>query len=195
MVPVKVAISGHPGSGKTSTLLRIAQMLSEEYSIGGFTTHPIKEEGYIVGYGLKNYTTELCDECTPKTQNDKTPTSHCEACGAYEQGIVASKNWDVKPRITVLHDEEPVNLGIQLSVVNKIALFFIGISAIPSIMLLHKSTHSSQIKTEGPAINFRTSFWPFPQKEQYKILLSLLLSLFFSLISLAFLTSLVQFDF
>ena len=72
MVPVKVAISGHPGSGKTSTLLRIAQMLSEEYSIGGFTTHPIKEEGYIVGYGLKNYTTELCDECAPKTQNDKT---------------------------------------------------------------------------------------------------------------------------
>ncbi|OIR14430.1 MAG: hypothetical protein BEU04_03130 [Marine Group III euryarchaeote CG-Bathy1] len=121
MVPVKVAISGHPGSGKTSTLLRIAQMLSDEYSIGGFTTHPIKEEGYIVGYGLKNYTTELCDECAPKTQNDKTPTSHCEACGAYEQGIVASKNWDVKPRITVLHDEEPVNLGIQLSVVNKIA--------------------------------------------------------------------------
>ena len=96
MVPVKVAISGHPGSGKTSTLLRIAKMLSDEYSIGGFTTHPIKEDEYIVGYSLKNYITE-------------------------EEGLVAYKGWDVKPRITVLHDEEPVNLGIRLAVVNKIA--------------------------------------------------------------------------
>src|ERR1700682_5789368 len=38
------------------------------------------------------------------------------------------------------------------------------------MMSLHSSTHSSQIKTEGPAINFRTSCWLFPQKEQYSSL-------------------------
>ncbi len=35
-------------------------------------------------------------------------------------------------------------------------------------MSLHKSMHSSQMKTEGPAINFLTSCWLFPQKEQYR---------------------------
>src|SRR5690606_33276164 len=34
------------------------------------------------------------------------------------------------------------------------------------MMSLHRSTHSSQIKTEGPAINLRTSCWLLPQKEQ-----------------------------
>src|SRR5690554_6355732 len=42
------------------------------------------------------------------------------------------------------------------------------------IMSLHRSTHSSQINTEGPAINLRTSCWLFPQNEQYKSLPSLL---------------------
>ena len=31
---------------------------------------------------------------------------------------------------------------------------------------MHSSTHSSQTKTVGPAINFLTSFWFLPQKEQ-----------------------------
>ncbi len=31
--------------------------------------------------------------------------------------------------------------------------------------------HSSQMKTDGPAINFLTSCWLLPQKEQYKIFL------------------------
>ena len=35
------------------------------------------------------------------------------------------------------------------------------------IISLHNSTHSSQIKTDGPAISFRTSCWLLPQKEQY----------------------------
>ena len=34
------------------------------------------------------------------------------------------------------------------------------------IMSIHNSTHSSQINTVGPAINFLTSCWLFPQKEQ-----------------------------
>src|SRR5882757_4695835 len=38
------------------------------------------------------------------------------------------------------------------------------------IMSLHSSTHSSQTKTLGPAMSFRTSCWLFPQKEQYKSL-------------------------
>jgi hypothetical protein len=35
------------------------------------------------------------------------------------------------------------------------------------MMSLHKSTHSSQIYTDGPAISLRTSCWLLPQKEQY----------------------------
>lgn len=33
-------------------------------------------------------------------------------------------------------------------------------------MSLQRSTHSSQIKTPGPATSFRTSSWVFPQNEQ-----------------------------
>jgi hypothetical protein len=38
------------------------------------------------------------------------------------------------------------------------------------MMSVQRSIHSSQIKTEGPAINFLTSCWLLPQKEQYKTL-------------------------
>ena len=34
------------------------------------------------------------------------------------------------------------------------------------MMSLHSSMHSSQMKTEGPAISFFTSCWLLPQKEQ-----------------------------
>src|SRR6266404_3453708 len=34
------------------------------------------------------------------------------------------------------------------------------------MMSLHRSMHSSQMYTVGPAINFRTSSWLFPQNEQ-----------------------------
>ena len=34
------------------------------------------------------------------------------------------------------------------------------------MMSIQSSTHSSQIKTVGPAISFFTSCWLFPQKEQ-----------------------------
>ena len=34
------------------------------------------------------------------------------------------------------------------------------------IISLQRSTHSSHIKTDGPAISLFTSFWFLPQKEQ-----------------------------
>src|ERR1700745_365323 len=36
------------------------------------------------------------------------------------------------------------------------------------IMSLHRSMHSSQMNTDGPAISFFTSCWLLPQKEQYR---------------------------
>src|SRR4029450_1511979 len=36
---------------------------------------------------------------------------------------------------------------------------------------MQSSTHSSQMKTVGPAINLRTSCWLLPQKEQYRVFL------------------------
>src|SRR5690606_41903307 len=38
------------------------------------------------------------------------------------------------------------------------------------MMSLHRSIHSSQMNTEGPAISLRTSCWLVPQKEQYSSL-------------------------
>src|SRR5215471_19261890 len=37
------------------------------------------------------------------------------------------------------------------------------------MMSMHNSTHSSQMKTVGPAMSLRTSCWLFPQKEQYRV--------------------------
>src|SRR6516165_2256025 len=42
---------------------------------------------------------------------------------------------------------------------------------------LHSPTHSSQIKTVGPAISLRTSCWPFPQNEQKDAFLESILPL------------------
>src|ERR1700743_987016 len=39
------------------------------------------------------------------------------------------------------------------------------------MMSMHSSTHSSQMKTVGPAISLRTSCWLLPQKEQYSVFL------------------------
>ena len=57
MIPVKVAISGQPGTGKTETVLKIAEMVSDHYTIGGFTTHAQDEEGELVGLTLRDYIT------------------------------------------------------------------------------------------------------------------------------------------
>src|ERR1700753_2787453 len=37
------------------------------------------------------------------------------------------------------------------------------------MMSMHSSTHSSQMKTVGPAISLRTSCWLLPQNEQYSV--------------------------
>src|SRR6185437_5622498 len=39
------------------------------------------------------------------------------------------------------------------------------------MMSMQSSTHSSQMKTVGPAINLRTSCWLLPQNEQYSVFL------------------------
>src|SRR6201994_3496024 len=36
---------------------------------------------------------------------------------------------------------------------------------------MHSSTHSSQMKTVGPAMSLRTSCWLLPQNEQYSVFL------------------------
>src|SRR6201981_4011571 len=37
------------------------------------------------------------------------------------------------------------------------------------MMSMHNSTHSSQMKTVGPAMSLRTSCWLLPQNEQYSV--------------------------
>ena len=95
MIPVKVAISGQPGTGKTKTVLRIAKMIEDKFSIGGFTTHPIYEENELIGYNLKDFTTG-------------------------EEELSASVRWDVKPKVPGKTPESRP-LGIRLDAVNRIA--------------------------------------------------------------------------
>ncbi|HIC62069.1 MAG TPA: hypothetical protein EYO72_05035 [Marine Group III euryarchaeote] len=95
MIPVKVAISGQPGTGKTGTVLRIARMIEDKFQIGGFTTHPIEENGELIGYNLKDYVTG-------------------------EEELSASVRWDVKPKIPG-RTPESTPLGIRLDAVNRIA--------------------------------------------------------------------------
>ena len=95
MIPVKVAISGQPGTGKTKTVLRIAKMIEDKFSIGGFTTHPIYEKDELIGYNLKDFTTG-------------------------EEELSASVRWDVKPKIPG-KTPEARPLGIRLDAVNRIA--------------------------------------------------------------------------
>ena len=64
-------------------------------------------------------------------------------------------------------DIELISLGLGVSCLIFILLFLVC----SFIMSIHSSTHSSQIKTVGPAINFLTSCWLFPQNEQYKVVL------------------------
>ena len=95
MIPVKVAISGQPGTGKTRTVLRIAQMIEDKFQIGGFTTHPIEENDTLIGYNLKDYVTG-------------------------EEELWASVRLDVKPKIPG-RTPESTPLGIRLDAVNRIA--------------------------------------------------------------------------
>ena len=95
MIPVKVAISGQPGTGKSETVLKIAEMVSDHYTIGGFTTHVRDEDGDMVELTLRDYSTG-------------------------EEALAASVRWDVEPRVPG-RTPEATPLGIRLDTVNRIA--------------------------------------------------------------------------
>jgi nucleoside-triphosphatase len=57
--PVKIGITGLPGSGKTQTLLRIIQLLEEEgVKVGGMVTEPIVEKQRRAGFQITNWMTK-----------------------------------------------------------------------------------------------------------------------------------------
>jgi nucleoside-triphosphatase len=57
--PVKIGITGLPGSGKTQTLLRIIQLLEEEgIKVGGMVTEPIVERHRRSGFQITNWLTK-----------------------------------------------------------------------------------------------------------------------------------------
>jgi nucleoside-triphosphatase len=57
--PVKIGITGLPGSGKTQTLLRIIQLLEEEgVTVGGMVTEPIVERQRRTGFKIVNWLTK-----------------------------------------------------------------------------------------------------------------------------------------
>lgn len=57
--PVKIGITGLPGSGKTQTLLRIIQLLEQEgVRVGGMVTEPIEEHHRRSGFQITNWLTK-----------------------------------------------------------------------------------------------------------------------------------------
>lgn len=57
--PVKIGITGLPGSGKTQTLLRIIQLLEQEgVAVGGMVTEPIIEKHRRVGFQIIDWRTK-----------------------------------------------------------------------------------------------------------------------------------------
>ncbi len=57
--PVKIGITGLPGSGKTQTLLRIIQLLEQEgVKVGGMVTEPIIERQRRSGFQITNWATK-----------------------------------------------------------------------------------------------------------------------------------------
>ncbi len=57
--PVKIGITGLPGSGKTQTLLRIIHLLEEEgVNVGGMVTEPIVEKQRRIGFQITDWMTK-----------------------------------------------------------------------------------------------------------------------------------------
>ena len=57
--PVKIGITGLPGSGKTQTLLRIIELLEEEgVTVGGMVTEPIVEKQRRAGFQITDWMTK-----------------------------------------------------------------------------------------------------------------------------------------
>ncbi len=55
---VKVGISGLPGVGKTTTLLKTIELLEKEYTIGGIITEEIVENRTRVGFTIMDWATK-----------------------------------------------------------------------------------------------------------------------------------------
>ena len=59
LAPVKIGITGLPGSGKTETLLRIINLLEEEgIKVGGMITEPIVEKQRRSGFQIVDWLTK-----------------------------------------------------------------------------------------------------------------------------------------
>ncbi|MEM0129294.1 MAG: NTPase [Thermoplasmata archaeon] len=57
--PVKIGITGLPGSGKTQTLLRIIGLVEEEgIRVGGVITEPVVEKGRRTGFRMTDWMTK-----------------------------------------------------------------------------------------------------------------------------------------
>ncbi|MEL9998600.1 MAG: NTPase [Thermoplasmata archaeon] len=55
---VKIGISGLPGVGKTTTLLKTIEILEKEYTVGGIITEEILENKVRVGFTLMDWETK-----------------------------------------------------------------------------------------------------------------------------------------
>ncbi|SPA24451.1 hypothetical protein CBM2637_A130050 [Cupriavidus taiwanensis] len=61
-----------------------------------------------------------------------------------------------------------ISWGVGRSERAAVAASFSDAVASSRMISLHRSMHSSQMNTDGPAISFLTSCWLLPQKEQYR---------------------------
>jgi nucleoside-triphosphatase len=50
---LKVLLEGRPGSGKTTVVARLADLLREAVPLGGFVTHEVREQGRRVGFEIE----------------------------------------------------------------------------------------------------------------------------------------------
>ena len=85
----KISITGLPGAGKTATILRVAEMVKENFTIGGYTTHPLMEETKVVhGFGTATEQVRVAIRMV--------------AFDNQEEAIVARKDLDTKFKIQEL---------------------------------------------------------------------------------------------
>ncbi len=97
----KISITGLPGAGKTATILRVAEMVKENFTIGGYTTHPLMEETKVVhGFGTATEQVRVAIRMV--------------AFDNQEEAIVARKDLDTKFKIQ--------ELGVDLEALEEIAV-------------------------------------------------------------------------
>jgi len=97
----KISITGLPGAGKTATILRVAEMVKGDFTIGGYTTHPILEEQEVVhGFGT--------------THDEVKVAIRLIAYDNQDEAIVARKDLDTKFKIQ--------ELGVDLDAIEEVAV-------------------------------------------------------------------------